>query len=68
MTARDTLIQILEDLPDDRLDQLLDYARYLSLQEDRHGWQQFGRAQLAKAYADDEPEYTQADLRKDVTQ
>jgi hypothetical protein len=62
------LVQILDDLPDDRLYQLLDYARYLRLQEERRGWQQFGRAEFAKAYGDDEPEYTEADMRKDVSQ
>jgi len=59
------LSQVLDQLPDDRLDQVLDFARYLSWQEERREWQQFGRVQFAKAYGDDEPEYTPADLRKD---
>ena len=68
MTARDALAQILDVLPDDRLDQLLDYARYLTWHEERRMWQRFGQLQIAKAYGDDEPDYTDADLRKDHTQ
>jgi len=68
MTAQESLAQILEELPDDRQAQLLDYARYLRLEAERQVWQEFGRAQLARAYGDDEPEYTEADLRKDEQQ
>ena len=31
--------------------------------ENREAWSQFGRTQLAKAYGDDEPEYTEADIK-----
>jgi len=65
MTAQESLAQILEELPDDQQSQLLDYARYLRFEAERQAWQQFGRTQLARAYGDDEPEYTEADLRKD---
>ena len=64
MTARDALDQILDRLPDERLDQLLDYATYLSWKDQFRVWQQFGRIQLANAYGDDEPEFTEADLRE----
>lgn len=64
MNAREAISQIACELPDDRVEQLLDYARYLSSRDERAGWQEFGKAQLAKAYGDDEPEYTEADLRK----
>jgi hypothetical protein len=64
MTAQESLAPILEELPDDRQSQLLAYARYLRLEAERQTWQEFGRAQLARAYGDDEPEYTEADLRK----
>jgi len=67
VTAKDALAQIVAELPDDRLDQLLDYARYLTWHEERSMWQRFGRLQIAKAYVDDEPEYTEADVRKDDT-
>ena len=31
--------------------------------DERHAWSRFSAAQLAKAYGNDEPEYTTADLR-----
>ena len=68
MTAREALGQILDELPDERLDQLLDYARYLAVQDEQREWQEFGRMQLAKAYGDSEPEYTEVDVQRDATQ
>ncbi len=62
MNTREAISQIADTLPDTRAQQLLDYARYLSLQDERADWQAFRRLQLAKAYADEEPEYTEADL------
>ena len=41
----------------------LDYAWYLSFRDERSGWREFGKLQLAKVYSDDEPEYTEADFR-----
>ena len=34
----------------------------LPSEDDRHAWSQLAAAQLAKAYGDNEPEYTTADL------
>jgi hypothetical protein len=64
MTVLETLHQVLESFPEDRLRQILDYARFLSWAEEREDWQQFGRLQLARAYGPDEPEYTEADLKR----
>ncbi len=66
MTSRDLLEGILQSLPEDRVQEVLDFARFLSLQEDREGWQEFGKTQLARAYGDDEPEYTTADLKAEL--
>jgi hypothetical protein len=65
MTARTLVAQVLDQLGDDDLNQVLDYARYLILREEREKWQQFSREQLAKAYGDDEPDYVLGDLQKD---
>ena len=65
MTTRDALIQILDELSDERVVQLLDYARFLTWQEERRAWQEFGKSQFAKAYGDDEPDYSESDLQKD---
>jgi hypothetical protein len=64
MTAKEALEQILVELPENRLGEVLDFARFLSVQEEHEAWRQFGQSQLAKAYGDDEPEYTEADLKK----
>lgn len=65
MNARETIAEIARALPDDRVGQLLDYARYLSWRDEYTAWQEFGKLQLAKAYGDDEPEYTSADLQRE---
>ena len=63
MTPQETLSTILPQLPVDRQWQVVQFAQFLAWQDDRADWQQFGRTQLAKAYGEDEPEYTTADLK-----
>ena len=65
MTPRQMIEQILSELPEDRVREVLDFARFLSEQEERDAWATLGRTQLAKSYGDDEPEYTEADLKPD---
>jgi len=62
---RAAIAEISGMLPDGQLDQLLDYARYLRSRSEGTAWQAFGQLHLAKAYGDDEPEYSDADLRED---
>jgi hypothetical protein len=63
VTAKQALEEVLRHLPESRLGELLDFARFLSWREEREGWQQFGRGQLAKAYGPDEPEYTLDEIK-----
>jgi hypothetical protein len=63
MTTKDSLDQLLQDLPEDRLHQVVDFARFLNWQAECEAWQEFGKAQLAKAYGSDEAEYTEADVK-----
>ena len=44
----------------------MDFARFLSFNEDREGWQEFGRKQLARAYGDGEPEYGPDDIKPEL--
>ena len=46
MTAKQVLEQVLMELPEDRLGEVLDFARFLSAREEQEAWRQFGRAQL----------------------
>ena len=63
MSAREKLEQLLKNMPEDRLREIVDFAAFLSGQEERDGWQRFGQAQFARAYGPDEPEYTLADVK-----
>jgi len=65
MTSRENLAGVLQGLPEYRVQEVLDFARFLSSQEDREAWQEFGRQQLARAYGDDEPEYGPNDIKPD---
>jgi hypothetical protein len=63
MTAKQALEEVLQHLPESRLSEVVDFARFLSWQDEREAWQHFGRSQLAKAYGPDEPEYSLNDVR-----
>ncbi|HZW32433.1 MAG TPA: hypothetical protein VFF52_17090 [Isosphaeraceae bacterium] len=63
MDARAQLEPLLEGLSEDRLRQLIDFARFLLTEPERQDWRGFGQEQLARAYGPDEPESTEADLQ-----
>jgi hypothetical protein len=63
MSTLTRLEPILDGLSEDRIRQLIDFARFLAMEQDRQEWSNFGQKQLAQAYGDDEPEYTEADVR-----
>jgi hypothetical protein len=58
--------RVLDELPEDRVREVLDFARFLAEAREGDGWREFGQRQLAKAYGDDEPEYSEADLKTRV--
>ncbi len=62
MSSREALEQVLRSLPEERLREVLDFAEFVQ-SKDAAGWRQFGRAQLARAYGPDEPEYSLTDLK-----
>jgi hypothetical protein len=63
MTTKEALEEVLLALPEHRLNELLDFARFLSWQDERAAWQHFGQTQLARAYGPDEPEYALSDVK-----
>jgi hypothetical protein len=63
MSVRETLEKVLAGLPEARQREVLDFAAFLSWQQERDEWRQFGKAQFARAYGPNEPEYTSADLK-----
>jgi hypothetical protein len=66
MTTKQTLDCVLQDLPENCLGEVLDFAQFLQTRGDRESWSQFGRLQLSRAYGDDEPEYTEADIHPEL--
>jgi len=66
MSVKTTLERIVENLSEERQREVLDFAEFLAWQDDRDGWQRFGKAQLALAYGENEPEYTLADLKPEA--
>jgi len=66
MSVRESLEKILEALPEEQLREILDFAVFLSGQQEREAWRQFGQAQLARAYGANEPDYTSADLKPEL--
>lgn len=57
------LEQLIVDLSEEQVREVVNFAKFLRWSEERREWREFGQQQFAKAYADDEPEYTLADLR-----
>ena len=57
---------LLEGLSQERLRQLIAFARFLAAEDERDEWQNFGKAQLAKAYGTDEPDYSERDLKPSI--
>jgi len=66
MTTKEALDQILGELPENRLSEVLDFARFLSWQEESRAWQDFGRAQLARAYGPDEPNHSIEEVKPEL--
>jgi hypothetical protein len=63
MSSKEMLKRLIEDMPEERLREVLNFAEFLSWQEERAAWRDFGKAQLARAYGSNEPDYTLADMK-----
>ncbi|HZN69508.1 MAG TPA: DUF2281 domain-containing protein [Tepidisphaeraceae bacterium] len=63
MTVRQSLEKVLQELPEDRLREVLDFARFLAAQREREEWTEAARRQFAAAYGPDEPEYSLSDIK-----
>jgi len=63
MTLNQQILQVASTLPEPRLEELLNFARFLQLQEERTEWRTAAQAQFAKAFGASEPEYSETDLK-----
>ncbi len=66
MSVKETLENLIDNMPDQRLREMLHFAEFLNWQHEREESREFGRAQLERAYGADEPEYTIADLKSET--
>jgi hypothetical protein len=66
MTLKERIDKLLQGMPEDRLYELLNFAEFLSWRDEESAWRRFGRAQLAKAYGPNEPDYSAADLKPEL--
>jgi hypothetical protein len=57
------LESLIEDLSEESLRKLVDFARSLAIEDEQAAWDRFGQASLARAYGPDEPEYNLSDLQ-----
>lgn len=68
MSVIEALEKVVGTLSAEQQREVLNFAEFLSWQDDREGWRRFGQAQLARAYGPNEPEYTVADLKPETGQ
>jgi hypothetical protein len=66
MRLIDDLQQVLDKLPEDRAREVLDFARFIAQAREDEEWREAGSRQFARAYGPDEPEYSEADIIKEV--
>ncbi len=67
MTTRETLQELVSQLPEDKVKQVLDFARYvdwLQAEEDCRDWSRFAPGEWDEHFSDDDIEYTEADIKK----
>jgi hypothetical protein len=64
MNARTALDFLLDALSEERLQEVIWFARILVIEDERDEWQAFGQAQITRAYGPDEPEYSAVDIRR----
>ena len=65
MTAKQALIELVTKLPEDRAAEILDMARVVLDREEQDDWREMGLRQFGRAYGEDEPDYTEADIRSE---
>ncbi len=57
MSIPEALANVLNTLPPERQQEVLDFAEFLSLKQEQRDWQQSGVAHFARCYGPNEPDY-----------
>jgi hypothetical protein len=68
MTLPEQLDHVLAGLSRARLSEVLDFASFLAWldrqeAQELENWRRFGQAQLARAYGENEPDYSETELK-----
>ncbi len=66
MTIRQRLEEVLNEMSEEHLKQLLEYAEFLTTTDEYEAWHEFGRQQLARLYEGEESDYTLADIKREL--
>lgn len=64
MTTKDALARVLDRLDEERLREVLDFARFVSARDEQREWSDLALEGLARAWGPEEPEYTEADVKE----
>jgi len=64
-TAQFELERLIPELSPDEIQQVVNFAKFLRWQDERREWREFAKQRFARAYGDNEPEYTLADIREE---
>lgn len=64
MTMRETLAEMVKAMPETQLREVLDFARFVTSCAERREWSDLALDGLERAYGPDEPDYTEADIKR----
>jgi hypothetical protein len=67
MEMKEAIQELLENLPEERVREVLDFTRFIAQSNDAAEWRAFGQSQLSRCYGADEPDYSEADLKPRLT-
>jgi len=63
MSVQELVVELLDQLPEHRQRFVLDFVRFVAWGDEQDDWRSLAREEFSRAYADDEPEYTEGDVR-----
>ncbi len=63
MTAKQALLELVTKLPEESAAELLEMAKSVVEGDEANDWRHLTVGHFSRAYGNDEPEYTEADIR-----
>jgi len=63
MSVQERLHQLVDELPGERLDELLRFAEFLDQRSEWDALREFGRGHLSRLYGADGPDYSEVPLK-----